>query len=197
MKQRKRLLWLLTIPLLIVILVVFMHNKTTTEDPLDKILQEDNYPYNGYYSEENISISEQTLTEKIAQTESVSKYTEEMAIRIQANGNVQIQCKLKNLEELFGSVKELSSFQMWASAFDNQNVAADLTITADDNDNAQLIVNSIKIGEMSLDPNLLSPLLTNSALAKQISTIPYSSITFVDGAVSFSNQLPQFLQQLQ
>ncbi len=193
--MNKRLLWLLAIPLIIGIVMILMHNRSTT-DPLNNILEKDNYPFNGHYSQNNITISEQEFAEKINKIEQIKKYTDEIKFDIK-NESMEIQCKLKNPDELFASIQQLSSFQMWASAFDNQMIVANVTLSADQNNQTTLNIDDIKIGEMSLDPNLLSPLISNSTIVKEIQAIPYGNITFAENSIIFRNQLPQFLQQIQ
>ena len=169
--------------------------KPSTEDPLDDILQGDNYPYNGHYSADTTIITDEQLTQMIATQENVSKYAENISTQIKSNNTVSISCKLKNISELFSTSKELSGYQMWASAFEGQELRAEISIIPTESDQLSLDLTEVKVGMIALDPQLFTSLLKNP-VTKELSSISYSSVSFADGQLALSGDCPKFLSNI-
>lgn len=197
MNLKKFTLWALPIAVIVCLAIVSYFNQNSTQDPAKDFIQENNYPYNGYYSENSISISENELATILTQDQNISNHAENISVEIQEDNTVVFHCKLKEVEQLFASSEELSAFKTWATAFNEQNLTVNFSVTADENDNALIQPTAISVGEITLDPQIITPLIAGDNFSKLMGDIPYNSIGFADGSISFSQGLPKFLQQQQ
>lgn len=195
MKTKKLLIMLIAVIVLGVGTLCVIHfTEETASDPLGDSLVKDNYPFNGYYSVNSITVTADALANKLTNIEGINKYTENIKTEIYADNSLLVSCTLKNISELFGTTKELTQYQMWASAFEGQEIAATINATSDENDNLKLELTNLKIGSVSLDPALFSGMIDDSIISQQIGTIPYNTVSFAEGQIVFLDVCPEFLK---
>ncbi len=198
MKKRKVFCAVLILAL-IVFAVIFVWNRKSliTSDPLDSIIDEDKYPYNGYYNGNSTIIGETKLTDYFNQNENISKHLKDVTIKIFKDGTITLDGTLQNITKLFSKTEQLKSYLLWAEKFENQSISAKFTIEATNENNAKLVIKNIQIGEITVDPALVSPIINTSTLQKEIQKIPFSAVTFENGAVALSAETPEFFHQFQ
>lgn len=164
-------------------------------DPLDNILTEDNYPFNGYFSENSTVVDEQSLAQMLSAQKDIAKYAKDIKINIQADRTLMFSCTLQNIRALLDSDKTLKGYKMWASAFEGQQITATIAAQKDADGHLGLSLSTLSVGQISLDPDLLSGVLGSDVINKQIGKIPYESVAFSDGEISFALNTPKFFEQ--
>ena len=195
MKFKKILPIILPTILIISLVALIVLKSAPSKDPTKEFIENNNYPYTGQFSEDSVTISESDLNTILSQNKNMASYIQDVSTKIQADGSLTMKCTLSNVEKLVDSTTGLSAFKTWASAFDGQQMLLKLKIEKNSDNNVQLTPTEITIGEITLDPQIISPLISDS-IAKSIGNIPYNSISIAEGNISFSKNLPQFLQQI-
>ena len=197
MKFNKILLWLLPLGVVITLITMIAINQRTKSDPTKEFILNNNYPYSGVYSETSTSFSETDLTDKINEISEISSYADDVKATIHADNTITLQGKLKDTQKLFTTVKQLSAFKTWASAFDGQNVSIILAAYQDEHQNLALEPKEISIGSIRMDTKILNAMLGDLKTEQLLGEIPYKSVCFSDGIVLFSGDIPKFLKQSQ
>lgn len=193
----KKLIKISFIAVLIIGLIIGTYKITNVSSPqddtLEKILKEDNYPFNGYYSPNTTNFNEKELKEKLLKIDGIKSHVENLEINLISNDTINVSCKLKEISKLLNSQKELSSYATWGKTFEGQNITAVLAIEKADTGGTDLKIKSAKVGNISIDPQLITPLISSSNTVKSLQKIPYESIKCECGVITFSDQVPQEL----
>lgn len=193
-KKTLRVIIFAVILLLIGLGTYYFIGKQNKKDSIEDFIKKNNYPFNGYYSEDAHEFSEDALIQMIQNNPDISKYTENSSIKIDANGTISITTTLKELNTLIEQNQSLSTYKLWAKSLSGQTVSAALKLSERTDGNAEIKLKSIKIAALSIDPALLTSFIDNSQIQKQLGKIPYSSIYVTQGSISFTKVTPLFLQ---
>lgn len=174
--------------------IKFKAPQPAQSNPLDQILKDDNYPFNGLYSPESKGFGESELVERLNRLDTVKNHTENLEINILSEKMIKIKFKIKNLEDLVAANPQLADYKGWGKTLEGKTVSAEIGLKETNNGGIGIEIEDLSLGSIEVDPKMLSPYLEKTGVSAALSKIPYQSVRCECGTVTFLKGCPEFLQ---
>ncbi len=198
MKINKILIIALAIVLIVGIIagVVYFttRNDDADKDPTDEFIENNNYPFNGIYGDDVSIVTEEQIKQALEEDATITEYAKDITVEISKDQIVNLSCSLENAENLCSDVPELETFRPFASAMNGQRIGIGVSVNKGDNGYLEIEPASVTIGKTKVNLKLFSGLFGKIDMTQWVGDIPNDAITFTEGAIAFSDELPKFLQ---
>lgn len=161
---------------------------------IEQYIKDNNYPFNGYYSSQSVELSSADLTTKLNAHPQISQYFENINATISEGNKIHLSGNLRNTATLFDTTPQLQIYKMWASSFDGQTVTAEIGLIANEANGTALSLDSLMVGNITIDPKLLSSFIESSALQQEFKNIEYAGIVSTEDSICFSKGCPSLFK---
>ena len=194
MKAKSKTILFILISAAVILIMFLLFQTKKTGDPVRDFITQSNYPFNGYYNEHAKEYTEKELADLIAKHEYVTKYAENIELKILADKTIKINAELKDVSELINDASGLMLYENWANSLSGQTLSTAIELVPTNDNKTAIRLKEIKIGDQALDPKLFAPFIEKTRLQQQLANVSYSDIVIVDGKILLNSQLPMLIQ---
>lgn len=139
-----------------------------------------------------VSFTEDMITELARNMYSSDAYLSRLTVDFDKTGEVIIEGRISDADNLIEAYPELSSLKPLITAIENEPIKVTCAVT-DDNGMARISVKSASVAGLTLSEQIIKPIVEMSDFS-HIFDVEYESIEITDDMLIFHNGVPAILQ---